>query len=225
MQKENDMKADRMSHAGEWPETERRNNERRGGTPSALRAEPAVTDALHVAVLHALDVAESSLDYRPEFRRAMSSLHTALAQSQRAGAANGGNTKPESAAAASSAVLPVTDSLDTNLIRHMLLNALAESATGVGSYRQNYDADRLAAKIEAIGESLPVASPVAGWVSVKERKPNDGEIVIVALDNGTVTTGSWGWIGVNDGDCYATATHWMPLPPAPAATPTQQEQS
>ena len=52
---------------------------------------------------------------------------------------------------------------------------------------------------------------VNGWVSVKDRLPELGTVVLVAKDIGSVNTTYFGVNGFRD----ESVTHWMPLPEPP----------
>jgi len=52
---------------------------------------------------------------------------------------------------------------------------------------------------------------VNGWISVKDRLPELGTVVLVAKDIGSVNTTYFGVNGFRD----ESVTHWMPLPEPP----------
>ena len=63
---------------------------------------------------------------------------------------------------------------------------------------------------------------VQKWISVKDRLPEDGEIVLVCGSRGGVYTavlnkpGQYkGWHKLNSKIHYCDPTHWMPLPEPP----------
>ena len=79
-----------------------------------------------------------------------------------------------------------------------------------------YFAERIADHLIAHGVT------VQEWISVKDRLPEDGEIVLVCGSRGGVYTavlnkpGQYkGWHKLNSKSHYCDPTHWMPLPPAP----------
>jgi Protein of unknown function (DUF551) len=79
----------------------------------------------------------------------------------------------------------------------------------------------LAALTEALApQAAPQAVP-AGWTSLQDGFPSPYEMVLVARGS-HVTTGSytpafgWEWEEVDGEDEDSIATHWMPLPAAPA---------
>ena len=59
------------------------------------------------------------------------------------------------------------------------------------------------------------------WISVKERLPETGKVVLAAMPKGTVTLGgirkkTQAWdVFLDMAICTAEPTHWMPLPEAP----------
>lgn len=126
--------------------------------------------------------------------------------------------------AASRAMLPVTDSRLTD----EQLDTVHQGANAAAAWRNH----ELAAKLRAIATSA--ASPVAGWVSVEERLPEDDQEVFVLYwpynnkENKQIIGGAKYWDGsfyTHDGDEHHPPSHWYPAPPAPVVTPTQQEQS
>jgi len=56
-----------------------------------------------------------------------------------------------------------------------------------------------------------------GWISVNQRVPNDGKVVIVSNGNYVTSAyyGTGGWI-TNHGVLGWEVNHWMPLPDPPA---------
>ena len=63
---------------------------------------------------------------------------------------------------------------------------------------------------------------VKEWISVKDRLPEDGEIVLVCGIRGGVYTAVFnkpgqyrGWHKLNSKSHYCDPTYWMPLPDAP----------
>lgn len=59
------------------------------------------------------------------------------------------------------------------------------------------------------------------WISVKERLPEDGQVVLVIMPKGTVTLGeirkktqTWD-VFLDMAIWTAEPTHWMPLPEPP----------
>ena len=63
---------------------------------------------------------------------------------------------------------------------------------------------------------------VQEWISVKDRLPEDGEIVLVCGSRGGVYTAVFnkpgqyrGWHKLNSKSHYCDPTHWMPLPQPP----------
>lgn len=133
--------------------------------------------------------------------------------------------------AASRAVLPVTDS---HVIRCMAQQSFDERFAR-DSHIGWKPSDYWYAAYER-GYRANVATPVAGWVSVEDAAPVQGVGVLVT-DGTAVASARWfatGW-ATHDLDGsevrylpFGLVTHWKQLdaPPAPAATPTkQQEQS
>lgn len=59
------------------------------------------------------------------------------------------------------------------------------------------------------------------WISVKERLPETGKVVLAAMPKGTVTLGgirkkTQAWdVFLDMAICTAEPTHWMPLPEPP----------
>ena len=71
---------------------------------------------------------------------------------------------------------------------------------------------------ELIAEGVTVQE----WISVKDRLPEDGEIVLVCGSRGGVYTAVFnkpgqyrGWHKLNSKSHYCDPTHWMPLPQPP----------
>lgn len=60
------------------------------------------------------------------------------------------------------------------------------------------------------------------WKDLSVEKPKDGERVLILLETGTVVMGQrysagWHWDDTDDlADGDAAATHWQPIPQAPA---------
>ena len=87
------------------------------------------------------------------------------------------------------------------------LAELIESARYWGSNTSEEIAENL------IGHGVTVQE----WISVKDRLPDDDEVVIICTDKNFVYAGELigdTWFLDND-SWTATVTHWMPLPPAP----------
>lgn len=62
------------------------------------------------------------------------------------------------------------------------------------------------------------------WISIKERLPETGKVVLAAMPKGTVTLGgirkkTQAWdVFLDMAICTAEPTHWMPLPEPPKET-------
>lgn len=126
-----------------------------------------------------------------------------------------------------------------------LHDALGRIEKPIGTHLMNADEARamfeyvLAARCRAeggntIANSADFATPVAGWVSVEdERKPNEHELVAVigpaygSFEKGRYVSSATYYNGeffTEDGDMMHPPSHWCALPPAPVATPTQQQE-
>lgn len=129
------------------------------------------------------------------------------------------------APAASRVMLPVTDDLVSEAVRAYI----QAGKRGCDLYNA----------MKSAVESVLAASPVAGWVSVEERLPECDmkagslgvEVIVYPKPEKGESTAFFGCRLTNEPDFYkygsrvGGVTHWMPLPPAPVVTPTQQEQS
>ena len=70
--------------------------------------------------------------------------------------------------------------------------------------------------LNLLSEYIKEAPTIGGWISVKDRLPDEGEYVLVWESQGfaycdKLICGIWN-IGANNG---AIITHWMPLPEPP----------
>ena len=79
-------------------------------------------------------------------------------------------------------------------------------------------------KLERLQPQKPVVSPtVGGWISVKDRLPEVGKVVL-AFGTRSATTGMFQGVGTrNDlwwwkGHTIKHVSHWMPLPEPPMET-------
>ena len=82
--------------------------------------------------------------------------------------------------------------------------------------------DDLLLKAAELLESVANGVTVQQWISVKDRLPEDGEIVLVCGSRGGVYTAVFnkpgqyrGWHKLNSKSHYCDPTHWMPLPQPP----------
>ena len=75
----------------------------------------------------------------------------------------------------------------------------------------SYDMDRVFA-------ALAQAPTVSGWVSVKDRLPDDTKQKIVFHKRGVsfaYFSGNYWWSSIGGRHSLDTVTHWMPLPEPP----------
>lgn len=81
-------------------------------------------------------------------------------------------------------------------------------------------------------ERQPTLTPPNEWISVEERLPENGQIVLFHQKDGFIYCAEYfagnsimstGWF--IDSDCWEAeeATHWMPLPEAPDSRPPEGE--
>lgn len=86
-------------------------------------------------------------------------------------------------------------------------------------------------KIEYV-EYAPTLTPPNEWISVEDRLPEKGQIVLFHQKDGFIYCAEYfagnsimstGWF--IDSDCWEAeeATHWMPLPEAPDSRPPEGE--
>lgn len=87
-------------------------------------------------------------------------------------------------------------------------------------------------EVRRIIESMPTLTPPNEWISVEERLPENGQIVLFHQKDGFIYCAEYfagnsimstGWF--IDSDCWEAeeATHWMPLPEAPDSRPPEGE--
>ena len=108
---------------------------------------------------------------------------------------------------------------DADRIERQAILCVSLLAINDGEYfaaKKAYKAGYQAAKDE-----MDSSNNSNSWISVKDRLPEDGKVVLVAMPKGTVTLGglhtktqTWD-VFLDMAIWTAQPTHWMPLPEAP----------
>ncbi len=85
-------------------------------------------------------------------------------------------------------------------------------------------------EVRRIIESMPTLTPQNEWVSVEERLPENGQIVLFHQKDGFIYCAEYfagnalmspGWFIDNDSWDAKEVTHWMSLPEAPDSRPPE----
>ena len=100
--------------------------------------------------------------------------------------------------------------IDADLVKRIICQDQCELPDGCGASCE-------------ITDYIEAAPTVGGWVSVKDRMPNDGQDVLAYLYNGEETRiapfnydkGTWYDCVMNCTVAINSITHWMPLPEPP----------